>query len=115
MPPSRTTSRAVRSTSSSFAAFERPGRRGPRCCAGCWGFYGDREPFGDRFLSLRRRVPVHTVIVDTPANIQRWWEIVDAVTMEHGIVTSELVPASHAVSADHRRGGFKLASLRHST
>jgi hypothetical protein len=55
------------------------------------------------------------VIVDTPANIQRWWKIVHAVTMDHGIVTSELVPASHAVSADHRRGGFKLASLRHGT
>jgi PII-like signaling protein len=89
------------------------GAAGATVLRGVWGFYGAREPFGDHFLSLRRRVPVHTVIVDTPANIQRWWEIVDAVTVDHGIVTSELVPASHAVSADDRRGGFKLASLRH--
>jgi PII-like signaling protein len=91
------------------------GAAGATVLRGIWGFYGDREPFGDHFFSLRRRVPVHTVIVDTPANIQRWWKIVDAVTMDHGIVTSELVPASHAVSADHRRGGFKLASLTHGT
>jgi PII-like signaling protein len=88
------------------------GAAGATVLRGIRGFYGDREPFGDRFLSLRRRVPVHTVIVDTPANIQRWWEIVDAVTAEDGIVTSELVPASHAASAGQRRGGLKLASLR---
>jgi PII-like signaling protein len=87
------------------------GAAGATVLRGVWGFYGNREPFGDRFLSLRRRVPVHTVIVDTPANIQRWWKVVDAVTTEHGVVTSELVPASHAVSADQRRGGLNLATL----
>jgi hypothetical protein len=54
------------------------------------------------------------VIVDTSANIQRWWRIVDAVTREHGIVTSELVPASHAISGDSHRGGLNLATLRRS-
>lgn len=89
------------------------GAAGATVLRGVWGFYGEREPLGDHLLSLRRRVPIHTVIVDTSANIQRWWKIVDAVTTERGIVTSELVPASHAVSADHRRGGLELASLRH--
>ena len=88
------------------------GAAGATVLRGVWGFYGDRAPFGDRFFALERRVPVHTVIVDTPANIRRWWEIVDDVTVEHGLVTSELVPASHAVSADQRRGGLALASVR---
>lgn len=88
------------------------GAAGATVLRGVRGFYGDREPFGDRFFSVRRRVPVHTVIVDTPANIRRWWEVVDQVTVERGVVTSELVPASHAVSAETGRGGLTLASPR---
>jgi len=39
-------------------------------------------------------VPVLTVIVGEPVNIERWWPIVDEVTAETGLVTSEVVPAS---------------------
>jgi PII-like signaling protein len=63
------------------------------------GFYGDRGPFADRLLSLTRNVPVHVIVIDTPMNMQRWWPIIDDATAQDGIVTSELVPASHAFAA----------------
>ena len=87
------------------------GAAGATVLRGVWGFYGDREPFGDRFWAIKRRVPVHTVIVDSPANIRRWWEIVDEVTRDDGMVTSELVPASRATGPDVRRGTLRLASI----
>jgi PII-like signaling protein len=60
------------------------------------GFYGDHEPFADRALALRRRVPVLVVAIDRPANVSRWWSIVEELTARDGLVTSELVPAIHA-------------------
>ncbi len=87
------------------------GAAGATVLRGVWGFYGTRGPFGDHLLALRRQVPVHTVIVDTPAGIRRWWPLIDEVTAEHGVVTSALVPAMHALSAEHRRGGLQLASF----
>ncbi len=71
------------------------GAGGATVLRGVRGFYGDREPFADRLLSLRRNVPVHVVVVDRPSAFERWWPIIDEVTREDGIVTSELVPASH--------------------
>ena len=87
------------------------GAAGATVLRGVYGFYGGREPFGDRFFAVRRRAPVHTVIVDTPVNARRWWEIVDEVTAESGMVTSELVPASRASGPQGRRGTLELAKL----
>jgi PII-like signaling protein len=69
------------------------GAAGVTVLRGVRGFYADREPFADRFLSLRRNVPVHVVAVDTPGNVKRWWPVVDELTREAGVVTTELVPA----------------------
>jgi PII-like signaling protein len=44
---------------------------------GIWGYHGDHPPHGDRLLTLRRRVPALTVVVDRPDRIHRWYEIVD--------------------------------------
>lgn len=71
------------------------GAAGATVLRGVCGFYGSRPPFAERLLSLRRHVPVHVVVVDTPANTRRWWLIIDELTDEDGIVTSELVPALH--------------------
>jgi hypothetical protein len=47
--------------------------------------------------------------VDTPERTARWFEIVDELTAEHGLVTSEMVPAVRAMSDAERRGGLRLA------
>lgn len=56
------------------------GAVGATALGGIWGYHGDHDPHGDRLLALRRRVPVLTVVVDTPARIRRWFRIVDEVT-----------------------------------
>lgn len=78
---------------------------------GAWGFSGDHQPHGDRVLSIRRRVPVVTTIVDTPDRTQRWFSIIDELTDEAGLVTSELVPAYLAVAPESRIGGLTIARL----
>jgi PII-like signaling protein len=85
------------------------GAGGATSLRGIWGYHGDHEPHGDRLLSLQRRVPVLVVIVDTPGSIRRWFEIVDEVTDETGLVTSELVPAARAVGPETRRGTLRLS------
>jgi PII-like signaling protein len=69
------------------------GAAGATALRGFWGYHGDHPPHGDKLWRLRREVPVVTVVVDTPANIQRWFEIVDELTDQTGLVTSEGVPA----------------------
>jgi PII-like signaling protein len=76
---------------------------------GVWGFHGDHPPHGDRLLQLRRHVPVVTIAVDTPPRTARAFEIIDELTGEHGLVTSEMVPAMTALSSSERVGGLRLA------
>ncbi|MCA1697658.1 MAG: DUF190 domain-containing protein [Actinobacteria bacterium] len=82
------------------------GAAGATVYRGAVGYYGDREPSRDRLLALRRNVPVHTVIIDSPDRVRQWWPAVDEVTRESGLVTSEPLPASHARSRSAERGGF---------
>jgi len=60
---------------------------------GVWGFHGDHAPHGDRLFQLGRHVPVVTVVIDSPARISAAFAIVDELTSEQGLVTSETVPA----------------------
>jgi PII-like signaling protein len=76
---------------------------------GIWGFHGEHEPHGDRLLQLRRHVPVVTTVIDTPERIARSFQIIDELTAEQGLVTSEMVPAATAMSATKNRGGLRLA------
>jgi PII-like signaling protein len=85
------------------------GAAGATSLRGIWGYHGDHRPHGDSFWQLRRRVPVLTVIVDTPENSRRWYEIVDELTAETGLVTSEIVPAYRASAPGLERGGLRLA------
>jgi PII-like signaling protein len=82
---------------------------GATALRGFWGYHGDHAPHGDRLLSLRRHVPVVTVVVDTPARTRRWFEIVDELTAHTGLVTSEIVPAFRATGPDLIEGGLELA------
>ena len=60
---------------------------------GIWGFHGGHPPHGDRLLQLGRRVPAVTVVVDSPERIAAAFAIIDELTTEQGLVTSEWVPA----------------------
>jgi PII-like signaling protein len=64
---------------------------------GIWGFHGDHPPHGDRLLALRRHVPVVTETIDSPERIAELFPLVDELTHDRGLVTSELVPASCAL------------------
>jgi PII-like signaling protein len=60
---------------------------------GMWGFQGDHAPHGDRLLQLGRHVPVVTIVIDSPERIATAFGIIDSLTAEQGLVTSEWVPA----------------------
>jgi PII-like signaling protein len=85
------------------------GAAGATSLRGIWGYHGDHAPHGDTFWQLRRRAPVLTVIVDTPDRVRRWFAVVDELTDETGLVTSELVPAHRATGPELERGGLRLA------
>lgn len=82
---------------------------GATALRGVWGFHGGHKPHGDRLIQLARQVPVSTVIVDTPERIAACFDVVDEVTAEHGLVTSELVPAMVSIDGGERLGGTRLA------
>jgi len=86
------------------------GASGATALRGIWGFHGDHRPHGDRFWALARHVPVVTVVVDTPPNARRWFEVVDELTQETGLVTSEMVPAARARPTEDGRGELRLAT-----
>jgi PII-like signaling protein len=88
------------------------GARGATVLRGIWGFHGDHAPHGDRFLQLRRHVPVVTIVIDRSEEIQRSFDLVDEITRERGLVTSEMVPALEAITPAGRRGGLRLARHR---
>ncbi|WP_326547472.1 DUF190 domain-containing protein [Mycolicibacterium sp. ND9-15] len=76
---------------------------------GIWGFRGGQRPRGDRLVQLSRQVPVTTIVVDTPTRIAAAFDIVDEVTAEDGLVTSELVPALVSLDDGRVRGSLQLA------
>lgn len=67
------------------------GARGATTMRGIWGYHGEHPPHGDRFFALRRHVPMVTVIVDSPERIAASHAIVDELTADTGLVTSEIV------------------------
>jgi PII-like signaling protein len=60
---------------------------------GMWGFHGDHPPHGDRLLQLGRHVPVVTIVIDSSERIATAFTVIDELTAEQGLVTSETVPA----------------------
>jgi PII-like signaling protein len=83
--------------------------RGATVLRGIWGFHGDHKPHGDKLFQIARRVPVTTIIVDTPESIARSFDIVDELTSRHGLVTSEMVPAALSLDETQRLGDITLA------
>jgi PII-like signaling protein len=72
---------------------------------GVWGFHGDHAPHGDRLLQLGRHVPAVTVVIDAPERIATAFSIIDKLTGEQGLVTSETVPALRAGGRGGRLAG----------
>jgi PII-like signaling protein len=85
------------------------GAAGATTLRGIWGYHGDHPPHGDKLLAIRRHVPTVTIVVDAPERIDDWFDIVDELTDERGLVTSEIVPALRATAPDVVHGGLRLA------
>ena len=77
---------------------------------GIWGFHGAHAPHGDRLLQLGRHVPAVTIVIDTPDRISAAFSVIDELTSERGLVTSETVPAMRASAGRRQRGGTRLAT-----
>ncbi len=86
------------------------GAAGATAVRGQWGYHGAHRPHGEAFWSIARHVPVLTMLLDTPENMARWFEIVDEMTGETGLVTSEIVPALRAAGPGIEHGGLELAA-----
>jgi PII-like signaling protein len=69
------------------------GSSGATTVRGIWGFHGDHAPHGDRLLQVHRNVPVVTTVIDSPDRIARAFEVIDELTSERGLVTSETLAA----------------------
>ena len=78
---------------------------GATALRGIWGFHGDHQPHGDKLFSWGRHVPVVTVVIDSPDNIAKSFDVVDEVTRDRGLVTSEMVPALASDDDDYGKGG----------
>jgi len=85
------------------------GAAGATTLRGVWGFHGEHPPHGDRLLQIRRHVPSLTIAIDTPARTALAFAIIDELTREHGLVTSEMVPAFQALGENGGEGGLRLA------
>lgn len=89
--------------------FDSQAAGGATVLRGIWGFYGDHKPHGDKLIQISRRVPVTTIIVETPERIASCFDVVDELTGEHGLITSELVPAAVSIDDGRLVGSTALA------
>ena len=83
------------------------GLAGATTVRGVWGFHGDQAPHGDRLLQLGRHVPVVTSVIDAPERIAAAFDIIDSLTTEQGLVTSETVPAMRLAGSAAPSGAFR--------
>ena len=85
------------------------GAAGTTVLRGITGFAGDGPLHGDRLFSLRRHVPIVLTLIDEPRQLLRSFEILDRLTSQTGLVTSEVVPAYHATAPGVEHGSLRLA------
>jgi len=73
--------------------------------AGIWGFHGDRPPHGEHFLQRGHHVPAVITVLGTAERISAAFDVIDELTGERGLVTSETVAVARAAasSAGQRR------------
>jgi PII-like signaling protein len=88
------------------------GAAGSTTLRGIWGFHGDHVPHGDHAFQLGRHVPTVTIVIDAPDRLAESFAVIDELTSERGLVTSEMIPAMRATAPTARRGGLRLARHR---
>jgi PII-like signaling protein len=71
----------------------RSGAAGATSLRGQWGFRDAEPPHGDTVRTLRRTSPVLTIAIDHDGGTASSWAVIDRLTAQTGLVTSELVPA----------------------
>lgn len=71
---------------------------------GMWGFRGEHAPHGDNALHLGRHVPVVTTVIDAPDRIAAAFAVIDELTGERGLVTSETIPAVRMTRGAGQKG-----------
>lgn len=64
--------------------------------AGIWGFHGDRPPHGEHFLQRGHHVPAVTTVLGPAERICAAFDVIDELTGERGLITSETVAAMRA-------------------
>jgi PII-like signaling protein len=69
---------------------------------GMWGFRADHEPHGGHFPHLGRHVPAVTTVIDAPERIAAAFDVIDALTDQRGLVTTETVLAAEPADDDVR-------------
>jgi PII-like signaling protein len=93
--------------------FDSRAAQGVTVLRGVWGFHDDHKPHGDKLIQVTRRVPVTTIVIDTPERIAGIFGVVDELTGRHGLVTSELVPALVSIDDGRRLGTLSPADYRY--
>ena len=73
---------------------------------GIWGFRGDQPPHGDYFFRLAHHVPAVTSVIGAPGHMREAFGIVDELTSECGLVTSEPIHATNSVAGQREMGGL---------
>ncbi len=93
--------------------------RGATAVRGVWGFHGDHQPHGyhqahgSHLLEPRQHVPITTILIDTPEHIATSFDIIDELTTERGLVTSETVPALTTINESESENRLHLNYPRH--
>lgn len=57
---------------------------------GALGLHGQHAPRGDRLWRIGRRIPVRRRVIDSPDRVAASFQIVDELSIEHGLVTREM-------------------------
>jgi PII-like signaling protein len=71
------------------------GVSGATTLRGMWGFHGDHAPHGDRLFQVGRHVPTVSVVIESADRLGTAFAIIDELTGDRGLVTSEFIPACH--------------------
>jgi PII-like signaling protein len=85
------------------------GAAGATTILGDWGFSSDERPYGDRLGRATSHRPAYTVYIDRLQKVAEVWPLIDELTTEHGIVTSQFVPGYRERSGDTVHGSLRAA------